>query len=533
MPVLEDKAAMHNCLDSWWPPPPNLPQRPPLPNLLQWWPRPNLLPSLSLPSLNLPKIAAFGRKSEGSVDEVEVFAVQSWPSSSPHFLDTVLLDPKQQWQLAHWIREADPPKGQSFELLFRSTRDGFCKQAFHKLCDEKGPTVVVARKSDGDLFGGYTEMSWNTKKGWKQCRRAFLFTYASSTSGPQACKYPVKIPDRGSSKYPVRGILCDSNHGVTFGKIYGYELQDMALFKCGASKEFEFCPGRGYSATPQYADQVEVCSAPSRSETVLDSIPQDAVFDRSKSPKPVQPQAGPLPEPPLPEETKCSDRAMPVSEGHACSHSGNLGHARFCMHCGQPLERRRSRSRSPHLRGKLGDERGGLDLEIVGFKLPYEDEQSDHGDETVWDHFRGHLLQQRARNPEVKEEIEEIGDVVTVPIDLVHNLQTRISRTFRDGRSLEDTIWELRNRINHLEHPNFVLRVAKSSLNGCDHYWTFDHRRLFCMKEAGKQLVRVRIELASPVFDEFVRKGQDRLGCDDRIRVNGRFPDSFGSPWWW
>ena len=47
-------------------------------------------------------------------------------------------------------------------LLFRASRDGFTASAFHSRCDNQGPTVTVV-KSDGNIFGGFTESAWAGK----------------------------------------------------------------------------------------------------------------------------------------------------------------------------------------------------------------------------------------------------------------------------------------------------------------------------------------------------------------------------------
>ncbi|UZO22935.1 uncharacterized protein OCT59_015281 [Rhizophagus irregularis] len=44
----------------------------------------------------------------------------------------------------------------SLELLYSATRDGFETTKFHELCDDKGPTLIVAKVKDtGRLIGGY------------------------------------------------------------------------------------------------------------------------------------------------------------------------------------------------------------------------------------------------------------------------------------------------------------------------------------------------------------------------------------------
>ncbi|CAG8589290.1 15204_t:CDS:2, partial [Dentiscutata heterogama] len=49
-----------------------------------------------------------------------------------------------------------------FRLLYCAKRDGFDAQIFHKLCDDKGPTVTLIKIMDIGLFGGYNELSWKS-----------------------------------------------------------------------------------------------------------------------------------------------------------------------------------------------------------------------------------------------------------------------------------------------------------------------------------------------------------------------------------
>ncbi|POG82120.1 hypothetical protein GLOIN_2v1498896 [Rhizophagus irregularis DAOM 181602=DAOM 197198] len=49
----------------------------------------------------------------------------------------------------------------SFELLYSATKDGFDSTRFHELCDDKGPTLIIAKiKDTGKLIGGYNPGSW-------------------------------------------------------------------------------------------------------------------------------------------------------------------------------------------------------------------------------------------------------------------------------------------------------------------------------------------------------------------------------------
>ena len=67
------------------------------------------------------------------------------------------LQKKEKKQLETWIG-----RNCKFVLLFKATRDGCCATAFHRNCDNKGPTITVLYNTNDSVFGGYTSQSWNS-----------------------------------------------------------------------------------------------------------------------------------------------------------------------------------------------------------------------------------------------------------------------------------------------------------------------------------------------------------------------------------
>lgn len=50
----------------------------------------------------------------------------------------------------------------NMKLVFRASSHGYKGTAFHKYCDNiQGPSLVIIKSSDGWIFGGYTEQSWD------------------------------------------------------------------------------------------------------------------------------------------------------------------------------------------------------------------------------------------------------------------------------------------------------------------------------------------------------------------------------------
>ena len=106
-------------------------------------------------------------------------------------------------------------------LLYRGSRDGFEAKTFHEKCDIKGETLTIIESKDNFIFGGYTEINWdstvwNGKVGENNNARRdgkgneFIFTL----------KNPYKIKP---AKYNIKkswlnhSICCDVRLGPIFG----------------------------------------------------------------------------------------------------------------------------------------------------------------------------------------------------------------------------------------------------------------------------------------------------------------------------
>jgi len=82
-------------------------------------------------------------------------------------------------------------------MLYDTSVNSFNAASFHQLCNNKGPTVSIARLADGTICGGYTEQPWVSSGGYKQDPQAFIFRLrfrgspapykATSTGNSQAC----------------------------------------------------------------------------------------------------------------------------------------------------------------------------------------------------------------------------------------------------------------------------------------------------------------------------------------------------------
>ena len=48
-----------------------------------------------------------------------------------------------------------------WKLLYRASEHGYTAESFHECCDDKGPTLIIIKSTNGCIFGGYTTQSWS------------------------------------------------------------------------------------------------------------------------------------------------------------------------------------------------------------------------------------------------------------------------------------------------------------------------------------------------------------------------------------
>ena len=143
------------------------------------------------------------------------------------YFDSKILENENNYKqiLIKWLDQPNPnlkkDKVERIELLYRGSRDGFRAKNFHDKCDKKGETLTIILSTDNFIFGGYTEInwestSWNGKIGEENCSRRdgigneFVYTL-KNPHNIQPSKYNMK-------KYWYNhSICCDINLGPIFG----------------------------------------------------------------------------------------------------------------------------------------------------------------------------------------------------------------------------------------------------------------------------------------------------------------------------
>jgi len=98
----------------------------------------------------------------------------------------------------------------NMELLYRGTRDGMLSENFHQKCDNKGPTITLFKNDKGNIFGGYSSISWASKGSYVLDKNTFLFTL-TNIYGTEPTKFKSKQEDNK--------VYHSYDRGPTFGNL--------------------------------------------------------------------------------------------------------------------------------------------------------------------------------------------------------------------------------------------------------------------------------------------------------------------------
>jgi hypothetical protein len=125
--------------------------------------------------------------------------------------DDILVEEDHKLLLEGWVAESKPDlvTEVTLSLLYRGSRDGFGAADFHAKCDDKDATVTIVKSTEGYIFGGFSDQSWDGGC-WKASSRAFLFSIVNP-----AGLAPMKLPLTG--EWNKCAIGCSFACGPVFG----------------------------------------------------------------------------------------------------------------------------------------------------------------------------------------------------------------------------------------------------------------------------------------------------------------------------
>jgi hypothetical protein len=120
------------------------------------------------------------------------------------------------------------PVDQKWNLIYRASQDGFEAAKFHTNCDNKTNTLTVIKTTNGNVFGGYTEQTWNYNDsyseqtwnntgGYKADPNSFIFSLINKLNEPIKIKWSRN-----------NGISCQTTYGPIFGGGYDFNIANQS-----------------------------------------------------------------------------------------------------------------------------------------------------------------------------------------------------------------------------------------------------------------------------------------------------------------
>lgn len=132
----------------------------------------------------------------------------------------------------------------SWKLCYRASLHGWGASTFHSLCDGKTYTVTLIRKG-AFVFGGYTDIAWDSSSGWSFTSNAFIFSLINKEG---------LAPFKSMVKRPSNAIYRGSSYGPLFGSGNDIRIADNANSNTNSYTSF----GDSYSVPSGVKDRFTI-----------------------------------------------------------------------------------------------------------------------------------------------------------------------------------------------------------------------------------------------------------------------------------
>eukprot|EP01087_Luapelamoeba_hula_P005334 TRINITY_DN15411_c0_g1_i1.p1 TRINITY_DN15411_c0_g1~~TRINITY_DN15411_c0_g1_i1.p1 ORF type:complete len:301 (+),score=30.87 TRINITY_DN15411_c0_g1_i1:166-1068(+) len=113
------------------------------------------------------------------------------------FKGSAILNWEQKKLLVSWLGAS--PANHYWKLQYRGTRDGMRVQEFHEHVDRLSHSVCIARSVTGNVFGGYSPVTWDLSVECDMCDplldTAFIFILRNLAATPPVKLHPVARED--------------------------------------------------------------------------------------------------------------------------------------------------------------------------------------------------------------------------------------------------------------------------------------------------------------------------------------------------
>ena len=163
------------------------------------------------------------------LDSIKTFG-DIYKSSDLKFFNDSLIINKNLYEknIIKWIQEENININKT-ELLYRKTKDGNSYDIFHKLCDNKGATLVLIKGLEGFIVGGFTPTDWDNHSSWKRDEKTFLFSLTKNKKFTKKKEISIYCGKEAGPLFPGFGFRETGKKNMTQGEFlyYNYYFEDI------------------------------------------------------------------------------------------------------------------------------------------------------------------------------------------------------------------------------------------------------------------------------------------------------------------
>ena len=131
--------------------------------------------------------------------------------------------------------------GKKLELIYRGTKDGMNSNSFHNKCDNQGATICLYQNDKGNIFGGYSPVSWKKDVGYISSSDCFIFTL-TNIYNISPTKFPISSINNSIYSYNSQGPTFGGGHDINICKDF---LNDKPY--CNFPHSYQDVLGKGKS----------------------------------------------------------------------------------------------------------------------------------------------------------------------------------------------------------------------------------------------------------------------------------------------
>jgi hypothetical protein len=168
------------------------------------------------------------------VKEIEVFEITTLPPTVKEPVPSGAI-PLNSFIVSHLPAIFVEFQGKEFELLWRGSNNGFAASDFHFLCDGHANTLTVIQDTNGNIFGGFTPIPWESDGYFKRDDTLKSFIFILKRKNQTSVKrFPLNVEMSDSA------IFCTASRGPAFGN------EDLVVF--------DHCNKNAYSTVANFGE---------------------------------------------------------------------------------------------------------------------------------------------------------------------------------------------------------------------------------------------------------------------------------------